>query len=101
MEIRSASLASFLRRLRTAVRSGHFRVTGYAREGAEALDWDDWDIAEQLSELAAADWLRSEESTAQRGDIVWVFTPSYWDGGFLWVRLVERDGVVVVSLHRG
>lgn len=27
--------------------------------------------------------------------------PEFWDGGHLWIRLVERAGIVVISFHRG
>ncbi len=78
------------------------RVTEYAREGAAALDWNESDIFLQLRELAPPDWLRCERSTdPSRPDLIWVFEPDYWDGGKLWIRLVERSGVLVVSFHRG
>lgn len=55
----------------------------------------------QLLDLSADDLLRTESSTAPQGGIVWIFTPEFWDGGFLWIRLVERAGIVVVSFHKG
>jgi hypothetical protein len=94
-------LTAFLRQVRKAVAEKRFWVTEYAREGATALDWDDWDVAEQLRCLSEADWLRCEDSLVHPEDVVWVFTPALWDEGFLWVRLVERAGIVVVSFHRG
>ncbi len=47
----SAELDSLLRRVRVAVEEERVRVTDYAREGAAALDWNEWDVAEQLREL--------------------------------------------------
>jgi hypothetical protein len=98
----SAELANLLRRVRVAVEEERVRVTDYAREGAAALDWNEWDIIEQIRELTAPDWLRCEQSTdPDRPSLIWVFEPDYWDGGKLWIRLVERSGVLVVSFHRG
>jgi len=76
-------------------------MTRYASDGAAALSWDDGDVADQLRDLTEADWLRCEDSSLRPGDIVWVFTPDLWDGGNLWIRLVERAGIVVVSFHQG
>ncbi len=65
------------------------------------LEWTAEDLRVQLLELAAHDFLRVESSTAPQGGVIWVFTPEFWDGGHLWIRLVERAGVVVISFHRG
>jgi len=98
----SAELAAFLARVRVAVEERRVRVTDYAREGASALDWNEWDIVEQLRELTATDWLRCESSVDRhRPSLIWVFEPDFWDGGKLWIRLVERSGVLVVSFHKG
>lgn len=101
VEPTTSSLAAFLRRVRTAVLERKVFVTGYAREGAEALDWNEDDIITRLRLLTARDWLRTEASTTRRSDIIWVFTPDLGDEAYLWIRLVERSGIVVVSFHRG
>jgi len=61
----------------------------------------DVDLRLQLLELAIDDLLRTEQSTAAEGGFIWVFTPELWDGGHLWIRLVERAGIVVISFHKG
>ena len=85
--------------MRAAVADGRVEFTGYAREGADDLGWDQFDMVEQLRELTPDDFLRCEES--HDGSRVWVFIPGLWDDWYLWVRLVERGGIVVVSFHRG
>ncbi|MCK6529561.1 hypothetical protein L6R50_19070 [Myxococcota bacterium] len=70
-----------------------------AGEAAADLGWDGSDVLEELGELGVDDYLRSERSTRRPGDIVHTFTPPL-DEGELWIRLVERDGFIVVSFHR-
>ncbi|MCK6501942.1 hypothetical protein L6R53_00815 [Myxococcota bacterium] len=94
-------VSSFLRRLRHSVSEGRLEIRAYALDGMRDLEWTTDDLRLQLLELARTDFLRVEDSTAPQGGIIWVFTPEYWDGGHLWIRLVERAGVVVVSFHRG
>ncbi len=94
-------LASFLQRLRRAVTEGRVEIRAYAVEGMRDLEWTAEDLGLQLLELAAEDFLRVEDSTAPQGGVIWVFTPEYWDGGDLWIRLFERAGIVVISFHRG
>ena len=53
---------SLLRRVRVAVEEERVRVTDYAREGAAALDWNEWDVAEQRRPLTAPTWLRCEQT---------------------------------------
>jgi hypothetical protein len=65
------------------------------------LEWTGEDLRLQLLELTGEDFLRTEESNAPEGGLIWVFTPDLWDGGYLWIRLVERAGIVVISFHRG
>lgn len=97
-----ASIAAFLQRVREAVRVGAVRLTDYARERAsEELGWDFFDICEELRELTIEDFHRCEPSMDRPWENVWTFTPPLVDDGYLWVRLTERDGVLVVSFHRG
>lgn len=94
-------LAAFLRRARAAVDEGRVILSDYALEGADTLGWEPWDVRMQIRELAVDDWLRCEASTEVPGDMLWIFTPELWDNGYLWIRLVERNGIFVVSFHRG
>jgi hypothetical protein len=92
----------FLRRLKRAVAEDQILVTSKAAdEAAEDLGWDREDILLQLSDLVEADFERTEDSTVQPGEVVWVFCPDLEIEGALWIRLVERHGVVVVSFHLG
>ncbi len=96
-----AELRAFLGRLRVAVVEERIEVRDYAIEGLRALEWSLVDLRLQLLDLTDSDFLRTEPSTAPEGGRIWVFTPDHWEGGFLWIRLVERHGVVVISFHRG
>jgi len=77
-----------------------------ARRRATTLDWgratqqDLWHIPEQLKELAVEDHRHCELSKAPTTDAIWVFTPELWGDDLLWIRLIERNGIVVVSFHR-
>ena len=92
---------AFLRRVRRAVSAGRVEIRAYALDGARDLGWDAADIRAQLLDLVDGDFLRTERSTAPEGGLIWVFTPETWDDEYLWIRLVERKGVVVVSFHQG
>lgn len=95
-------VAAFLRRVRHLVEDGRLQVTDYARSRAWAeLEWTEWDIREQVLTLTVADHERCEDSTVHPDDVVWVFCPENPDHGALWIRLIERDGVIVVSFHQG
>lgn len=94
-------LLGFLERLRQAVAEERVLVTHYAAErAADELEWDQWDILEELRELQPADHHRCEVSREPTRDLIWVFTPAHWDGDHLWIRLVERQAIIVVSFHR-
>lgn len=94
-------IAAFLVRLRRAVADDRIEIRAYALEGLRDLEWTAEDLRMQLLELGVDDLLRTEASTALQGGLVWVFTPEFWDGGFLWIRLIERAGIVVISFHKG
>jgi hypothetical protein len=96
-----AQVSTFLSRLRRAVAEHRVEVRAYAKDGLFELGWTTADLRLELLELTTADLLRTEMSTAVEGDLIWVFTPDYWDGGHLWIRLVERNGIIVVSFHKG
>ena len=75
-------------------------MTTYAADlAAEDLGWDRTDILLLLDELEVRDFHRVEDSTARPGDLIWVFCPDL-STGMLWIRLVEREEIVVVSFHR-
>jgi hypothetical protein len=93
-------ISALLNRLRSAVVDGRVEVRGYAIEGLRDLEWTAADLRLQLLELTVDDLLRAEQSTAPEGGLIWVFTPEFWDGGHLWIRLVERSGIVVISFHK-
>lgn len=99
-----AELAAFLDRVRAAVAAGRVWLTDYARDRArEELGWEQWDIEQELCDLTEADWYRCEAAADRPWEIIWTFTPPLpeEDDDVLWIRLVERAGVVVVSFHRG
>ena len=103
MPSKKPPITAFLRRVRMAVAAKRIRFSDYARDRArEDLGWDLSDISEQLVHLTTDDFFRRESSTDQPWEDIWTFTPPLLeDDGFLWIRLVERDGVLVVSFHRG
>ena len=80
---------------------GRVEIRGYALDGLRELEWTAQDLRLQLLELTFDDLLRTEQSTAPEGGLVWVFTPELSEGGHLWIRLVERMGIVVISFHKG
>jgi hypothetical protein len=94
-------VAAFLIRLGRAVSEGRVEIRGYALEGLRDLEWTAADLRLQLLELSVDDFLRTEVSTTPQGGLVWVYTPEFWDGGSLWIRLIERAGIVVISFHKG
>jgi hypothetical protein len=101
VSITDSSINSFLARLRRAVAQDRLQVRGYAREGLRDLEWTIEDLKIALNGLTVGDFHRTERSTAPQGGLIWVFTPERLDEGTLWVRLVERAGIVVISFHQG
>ena len=98
--LRRPDVPSFLTRLRLALDERAVVVSIAAAEQAtEELGWDEMDIYAELHALEPADFLRTEISTVRIADLVWVFCPPLEGGRDLWIRLVERDQVVVVSFH--
>ncbi len=93
-------VVDFLQRVHVAVAAGTFIVTDKAaREVVEELGWDLASVADELLELQPGDYLHSERSRPHPKDMVHTFTPPL-DDGELWIRLVERAGIIVVSFHR-
>jgi hypothetical protein len=93
------SISAFLARLRIAVRHGHVWVSAKAiDEALDDLGWERTDILDMLTNLASTDFERTEPSMVRPEDLIWVFCPDS-DQGTLWIRLIERAGIVVVSFH--
>jgi hypothetical protein len=96
-----SEIETFLSRARRACRGGRVRLTRKALgEAWEELCWESPDILLQIEALVLHDFYDLVESTARPGEQVWVFCPETTFEGSLYVRLVERDGLIVVSFHR-
>lgn len=94
-------IADFLERLTAALTEDRVGVTDDARE--YALQDFGWGIAEimlLLYVLDVGEYSHHEASTAPEGGMIWVFLP-LTDTGRLWLRVCERENMVVISLHRG
>ena len=90
---------AFLGRLRRALAAATVVMTRKAaREAAEELDIGQLQVMDVLSELEAGDFDHAAPSTAVAGDLIWVFTPE-WGDHVLWIRLAEREHMIVVSFH--
>ncbi|GEM_PF-3362113 len=66
---------------------------------AQKLGWDQESVLDELRELQIGDYLRSESSSRRPDDTIHTFTPPL-DEDELWIRLVERGGLIAVSFHR-
>ena len=101
MRADTAKISAFVRRLHAAVDTDAVVVSGKAaREAAEELHFERADILDMLRGLVAADFSHCVPSRVRPGDLLWVFTPEY-DSLTLWIRLVERHNIIVVSSHEG
>lgn len=100
MDPNVAEIAMFLARVLRAAADGRVVLTEYAEDRAlDELGWSASEVIEQLLLLEAGDFHQTERT---RGDaVLWVFTPYVDDVGRLWIRMVERQGIVVVSFHPG
>lgn len=100
MEPNVAEIAMFLARLLRAAAEGRVVLTEYAEDRAlDELGWSASDVMAHLLVLEISDFHQTERT---RGDeVLWVFTPDVDEVGRLWIRLVERQGIVVVSFHPG
>jgi hypothetical protein len=97
---RSAT-AAFLDRLDRALDADEVFTTREARELALGqFSWDEGDIFTLLRVLEEEDFHLLEPSTAEEGGMIWVFVPMT-DDGRVWIRLCERQHMIVVSFHRG
>ena len=94
-------IAAFLQRLRAAVAEDRVVIRDYAVEGAASVGWQVEDVLLQLCDLEVGDCHDQVQSTAVEGGLIWVFTPPFWDGGYLWIRLREARNVIVISFHKG
>jgi hypothetical protein len=102
-------IAAFLGQVKQACQRGSVIVTEKAAEEAtEDLGWDEASILGELAALEASDFERVEKSTVNSADEIWTFCPyvdvlteeDELENVKLWIRLVERNGVIVVSCHR-
>lgn len=92
-------ITAFLARVRQAIRDGEVVASAKAiDEAAEDLNWSREDIVAFLLLLEAHAYERIERSLVRPGDDLWVFCPEI-DEGTLWIRIVAREGVIVVSFH--
>lgn len=91
----------FLLLAHEAARAGRVATTPKADDELDELGWARSDLALQLQELAEADFLRTERSRYDDEVLMWVFCPPHWEGGYLWLRLVEQAAstILVVSIH--
>jgi hypothetical protein len=95
---RSTPVRAFLKRLGRAAAAGRVRLTVKATDEIRDHGWDTSWALDLIASLTAEDFERCEDSTVFAGDILWVFCPEI-DDGTLWIRLTEREGIVVVSFH--
>ena len=94
-----AQVESFLRGLRRALNADNVLITRKAaEEAASELHMRREEVFEILAELTGLDFDHATASVAVPGDEIWVFTP-VCDEVALWIRLVERGKVIVVSFH--
>ena len=93
-------ITAYLRRLRRRVDEGRIQFTRNANLSIEDMEWTQADATEQVRCLRQEDFLRVETSTVDES-MIWVFTPDEPWFGRLWIRLVERAGITVVSFHPG
>lgn len=94
-------LAAFLRRLGRCLDDGSVVVTFAAAETVEEqFGWDEGDIFALLLIVDADDFDHRVSSSAEEGGAIWVFLPMTAEGR-IWLRLCERESIIVVSLHRG
>lgn len=97
----TSASASFLERLDRALDVDGVFTSREARDLAlEQFGWDEGDIFSLLRVLEEEDFHLAEPSTAEEGGMIWVFVPMT-DDGRIWIRLCERQQMIVVSFHRG
>lgn len=91
----------FLHRLDRALTTDSVFTSREAREVALAqFSWDEGDIFSLLHVLEEDEFHLTEPSTAEEGGTIWVFVPMTAEGR-IWIRLCERQHMIVVSFHRG
>ena len=94
-------LQRFLKRLEQALAADAVRVSTYARQRAfDELQFDALDILLVVGELDAESFEKCVLSEVSHDELVWVFCPTV-DDTILWIRLIERNGILVVSFHPG
>lgn len=96
-----SAATAFLNRLDRALDDDGVFTSREARDVAlEQFGWDEGEIFSLLRVLEEEDFHLAESSTAEEGGMIWVFVPMT-DEGRIWIRLCERQHMIVVSFHRG
>lgn len=101
MPFSDAAIRALLARLRAAVVAGRVEATKKSDREITEIGWLKEDVFIQLMELEFHDFLKAETARNWPNQTVWVFCPEFWDGRFLWIRLIEEGGgfVLVISFH--
>lgn len=94
----AAIIEVFLRRVSSACRENRVQVSLSAQQDAAEIGFDRPMIESVLLRLASSDFEKRVSGARNVDEWVWVFVPAV-DDLVLWVRLIERAGVVVVSFH--
>lgn len=107
MIVSEAKISGFLHRLRLSLREERVVVDVYALDRASMeLEWDHLAILDELRWLTVSAFHRLETGRDPRylGENIWVFCPGIalppkFDQSNLWIRLIERRGIIVISFH--
>lgn len=107
MKTSPSKVAGFLDRLQHSLEEEQVVVSVYALERAAIdLEWDHLAILDELKWLTASAFHRIEIGRDPRylGEDIWVFCPRVnfapsFEGSNLWIRMIERRGVIVISFH--
>lgn len=94
-------IAAFLERLTVALAADRVGITDDARECAiRDFGWGISEVILLLYLLDESEYSHHEASKAPEVGMIWVFL-HMTETGRLWLRLCERENMVVISLHRG
>jgi hypothetical protein len=94
-----SSVRAFLARLRLACRANRVLLTPSTQQEADALGFDVVAVEHVLMNLETEDFEKLVPSTRRPGDVIWVFVPVVDGDLTLWIRMIERGNVVVISFH--
>ena len=107
MNVSEPRIADFLQRLRLYLKEERVVVDVYALDRASMeLEWDHLAILDELRWLTVSAFHRVEIGRDPRysGEKIWVFCPEIdlppvFKPSNLWIRLIERRGMIVISFH--